>query len=189
MEKYYGLNPEQKIEKYLKQRQKELKLIKLKPIGLFLFFFLITSFVSINVFDKFNIWFATLTPLILVFLMLSRSTFEDKKASFLYENAYYEPLNIATKEEIKKNHSLSSDIRIINTICNGKNYKGELLFGKQKSKVIFPIKPYPTQMLFFIENGIRKNEPCFIICINSFENPVAVFRGKYNGNNYLTYNG
>ena len=43
-------------------------------------------------------------------------------------------------------------------------------------------------MNFYIEENIRKNDLCFVVCINSFENPVAVFKGQYTKNKYLTYN-
>lgn len=185
---YNGLAPEEKIEQYLKQRQKEKKKRRLIPLFIYLFFFIIAIFASCNVFNTINVWFVTIVPLLFVAGFYSRSTLSDKKASFLYEQEYHEPLHIYTKEEIKQNHSSSSDLRIINTICTGKNHKGELLFGKERNKVLFPIKPYKTQMNFYIEENIRKNDLCFVVCINSFENPVAVFKGQYTKNKYLTYN-
>lgn len=185
---YIDLTPEEKIEQYLKDRQKDLKLNKYKPIILYVFFFIITSISTFIAFGEYNWYFVLLAPLVFTIGFLSsRPNWKNKTAEFMYENTYHEPLNIATEEQIKQNLSSSTNLRIINTICVGKNYKGELLFGKESQKVLFPIKAYSTRMKYFIEEGIRKNEPCFIICINSFENPVAVFSGRYTGTKYLTF--
>lgn len=79
----------------------------------------------------------------------------------------------------------SKDIRIVNTHFNQITENG-LLFGTEK-KIL--VETYQQGIQVFIERTPKKNEPCFLVCIESFELPIAVFIGRYEGNKYPTWDG
>lgn len=184
MEKYFGLTPEQKIELFLEEHNKKLNIEKFKMIGFFFFMFIIVAAVSVIVFQEFNILFIILMAILFTAGIGSESITRQKRGNTIHKVLYNETPNYITEKELKRNTSAINEILIINTKYTGKNYDGKLCFGE--NIIIDTTRNLPIKIIS--EKDIRKNQPCFLVCINSFENPVAIFSGEYLGNKYLTYN-
>lgn len=185
MNDYTYLTPEEKIEKYIKERNSKVTIHKW--LWYVIFAFVLTAIIvgSFIDFQSYGTETAIVVVLIHLFFIFIFSNMKHKIRRKEYE--LYMKLKGETPrpERLEDPFNTSFDsIRIINAKFKKLDKRG-FIFGGEKEILIenYISRPYEI----FLEATPQKGEQCFILCLENFENPIAIFKGYYNGKKYLTW--
>ena len=103
------------------------------------------------------------------------------------EYILYKKLTTGIAPEIDKHpfNTSYNSIRIVNAKFQRIDLVKGYIFGGEKEIAINP--DIQRAYNIFFEETPQKGETYFLICLESFENPIAVFKGYYSGKKYPTW--
>lgn len=183
---YIDLTPDEKIEKFLEKRNcKNSSTI----IGWSFVIALVLGSIVLATFIRFSesspqLKLPFIITMILFFIMtILYEPIRQKRRKRDYN--FVRKIQGLPEKNIYAN-PLSNNIRIINAKLNRLSNQG-YVFGKEKEILVETGAVQQFYQSVFIETFLNPGDQCFIVCIDNFENPIAVFKGYYNGEKYLTW--
>ena len=78
----------------------------------------------------------------------------------------------------------NKNIKIVNANFVKRTEHG-YIFGEERK---YLVETGPSSLIeVFFEETPKKGKEYFLICLENYETPIAVFKGRYEGNKYLTW--
>lgn len=186
MEEYNNLAPNEKIKKFLLERSKKNDVLQFTVT--FIIIIVILFIASMMILRVLNAPPEKQTFILITVLLsaisLVLTPFMQKNSARRWHVFMRKIKGLPPKPELKNYYSTNpKDIRIINAKFTN-NHKYGYIFGKEK-KILIETKYVSPKIL--IEGIPLKGEEYFIICLESFNFPIAAFKGYYDGKEYLTW--
>lgn len=193
MEEYGYLSPDEKIEKFLEKKinnNQNITIITIIMFAALIIPFIISVITGIikdlnNGVSMLNI-IIPLGPLMLVSLafVLTNSKYTPPNARERRHQKYRKMVGLPERRPVNILFTDNKNIKIVNAKFVKRTEHG-YIFGQEK-KFLVETGRFSAIDVYF-EEIPQKGKEYFLICIENFETPIAVFKGRYNGNKYLTW--